>query len=345
MGARKRWWMGSGGFCAGVLLFGCGVMAGGCGVPAQATSQPNGQKPSPTITPNPVGSHAGALSVSPLASGPAFSAPLDAVSTADGKTIYFSAFAPDGQSAIFRVARDGGEVSRITAGDQLVLPASLAISSDDRTLYVSDSATATENGTGTVFALDTKTGTLEALSSDANFVPSATAVGADKRLYSVGVYAGAAALVTLSSGGGAASLVALHGVTLSNPFGISVARDGTVYLVDTTGNGDTSARVVRVLPTGQATTLATGLHVSVPAGIALNKSEDALLVASSAGVMRIAVDGSGALTAGELAADAAINALVEPAGLHRAAQSDQFVLVDQSAALAKGGDGTIFIVQ
>lgn len=122
----------------------------------------------------------GLMSLRALASDGTFSAPLDAVLTADGKTVFFSAWNANDEASIFRADASGAaQVVAVASLASAVLPVSLALASDERTLYLADLGVGTA---GALCAVDLSSGGITALAADdssGQLAPTAIALSAD----------------------------------------------------------------------------------------------------------------------------------------------------------------------
>jgi sugar lactone lactonase YvrE len=279
------------------------------------------------------------MSAAVVSSAGVFAQPLDAVPNRDGSLIYFSAFDQSGAAQIYQIAAGGGAPTMLTqAGSPLEVPTGLAVAPDDSALYIVDLAAARANSAiGGLYRLPLPQGGVASPLSgaDAAIYPISIAVSPDgQTLYFSGATAADdhPALFSIPASGGSATAITAGG-QLRDPSGIAIAANGTVYIVDATAGGEDSATVFRVAASGEPSALAQGLRVGFPAGLALTGDGQTLLVAGAA---RGATAGTllGVPIAGGDATpiDFSSAGVTSPAGLHRAAASNQFALADDLAA-------------
>ena len=278
---------------------------------------------------------------------------LDATPDPTGKTIYFTAVDPVAGPGVFSVPADGSNTAPVTvqAGAPFAAPFGIAVSTDGKQLYVADSgATDPTSGKdlGVIFSLPVGGGTPTILSgsalSNARSLEVLQVSGADVVFYTgLDQASGAPGVFKVPATGGAVATVA-EGTPFSDPSGIAVAEDGTLYVADTVAAGSHTANVFKIDTAGAVTTFATGVRVGYPAGIALSQDGTTLYLSSLDPV---------AFTDQVLEFDVAtqtttatfttgINTFYEAAGLHRAKNADVFGWAD-SAAGTKGG--TVFAIQ
>lgn len=263
------------------------------------------------------------------------SSPYDAAPSADGHTIYFTASGTQG-AAVYKAAASGGQASVLFAGSPLVFPSAVAISDDDKTLFVSDPAAEQDTGPlGGIYALALPSGSPTLIAGSAGFIAAGLAVSGAK-LYVAGMSPdGVAGLYAADLGSGSLAAVAT-GAAFADPSGIAVRSANEIYVADG-GNG--SARIVRVVG-GKATVVLGNLAVGYPAGIALSPDQSSLYVsaldplAGGDAVLRFDIASSQVDST-----NAGINQFVDAAGLHRAANAPVYAWADTTA----NSTGTVLV--
>jgi DNA-binding beta-propeller fold protein YncE len=276
----------------------------------------------------------------------AFTAPLDATPSPDGSKVYFTARNADG-AGVFTASASGGGTTALHAGDPIAGPVGITVSTDDRMVYVADpAAEVTEEQKGAIWMVPTEGGTPTAVSGTAGYSPSGIVLvnenGADQ-LYFTGRVPGEdtpGVFKVAAAGGTVEGLV--KGEPFSDPNGIAVAKNGSIYVLDSAA-GDLSvgsARVIQVVDQS-ASVLAEGLMVGFPAGIALSQDETVVLLSAldpatrTDTVVRIDV-----ATKEQKSMSDGINTYEEAAGLHRAANAEVYAWADSSA----DGSGTVYVL-
>lgn len=288
--------------------------------------------------------------IDPVANAPEASMPMDAVPSPDGKQIYFIAFSTvadeDGIGtlrlpAIFKAA-PGAAPQKLFEGSPLGAPFGITISDDGQTLFIADSGadTSEDRSDGKVFSMSVAGGTPTPLAGTDGLAPGGIEAQGDS-LYVTGRQNGQPGVFKMGLGGGNVTALATGGPFV-DPSGVAVAKDGTVYVVDSGSpmGAQSFASVVKVAA-GKTEVLVDGLSVGHPAGIALVKDETAVLVSaldpatSTDRVYRV-----------ELASrqkrelSSTIGDFSESAGLHRARQADVFAWADTHA----NGSGTVYVL-
>jgi sugar lactone lactonase YvrE len=310
---------------------GATVLPDGGGTGSDAGTTPDGTTPPGTPTSRLV-----------AACGTVCSRPLDAVPTANGETIYFTAFTPDGVPGVFRVAAAGGAITLVAGGGGLTLPVGIAIGRDDATLYIAD-LSATRGGdttAGAVFTVPAAGGTPMVLDVGREVVrPASITVSTDgAHLFVTGERAsdGARAVFEVPVGGGTAEVRADD---LADPSGVSQAPDGRVIVHDTVRSGEHSATAVLVMGSGTVP-YAAGLVAGYPAGLSFSMDGRALLFSGSLG--RTAGRLTYSPAPGEVMNPPALSmGMVQPLGLHRARGANVYAVADEAAM----DNGAIFVVQ
>lgn len=268
--------------------------------------------------------------------GTYFRSPFDAALSPDGRTAYFTALVDEG-AALFKVPAAGGNAAKLA---DLVSPGSLDVTSDGQTVVVADPGV--ESGTGALGALLTVSasgGTPGMLAGTEGTLPRGVAIAGSRIVFTgTDPSDGAAGVFETSTGGG---LTTLLKTGIVEPSGVAIGTGGEVYVLDAEGADATTQHVLKIV-NGAATELVTGLRVGFPAGLAIAQNGANLLVASTdpatgkARLERFAVSG---MRAGD-PFTGTIGGFDDPAGLHRAAQSDSYAYVDSGAS----GAGTVFVV-
>lgn len=275
--------------------------------------------------------------------------PLDAVPNAAGTVVFFTAFTPTGEAAVFRasVPAEGAPPATptvVTMGGGLEFPLGITISNDDATLYVADQSAdrGAESDIGAVFSIPAMGGAPTVVALGAELVrPAAITISADGNdLLVSGQRATATdltrALFRVPRGGGSITLLTTN---LVDPSGVSQAPSGVIICHDTRRGGARSATAV-VVGAAAVTDFAGGLVANYPAGLAYAMdSRSALFSGADPEV------GDGLLTFagpdGRPAAPAALSAgMSTPLGLHRARMRDAWAVADESA----NGAGQVFLV-
>ncbi len=205
-----------------------------------------------------------------------FRTPLDATPNPAGDMIYFTAHTINGKSkGVFAVAASGGKAEPLFVGAPFAAPAGIAMSLDGSQIYVADAAA---NGILSVYANG---------SGGPSFVPGTQGTSprnidvvneqAQMTMYFTGrdPNDGQPALFKISVGGAAQPVVVYKGAPLTDPDGVAVAPDGTIYVSD-------HAAVDKVFKLSGSTIsiLVDNLRIGNPGGIALTSDGSTLLVSS-----------------------------------------------------------------
>jgi sugar lactone lactonase YvrE len=276
-----------------------------------------------------------------------FRTPLDATLSPDGKTAYFVAVESD-EAAVYKTAAPSTSApTKLAGGAPLATPFGIDITSDGNTLVLSD-ADAVMNPDqpqyGELFALSTSGGTPQVVSGASGYRPRAvivvTEAGIDVAYFSgTEPSSGLPGVFKVPVTGGTVTTVAKD-APLTDPSGLTVASDGTVYLIDADDPGTGTARLMKVSG-GMASQLKGGLAIGYPAGIALSQDEKTVLVSAldpsthTDAVLRVPAGGGDpeVISAG-------IDTFEEPAGLHRAKNVDAYIWADSRA----NGGGTVYVI-
>jgi sugar lactone lactonase YvrE len=263
-----------------------------------------------------------------VATVPGSNRPLDAVPDPTGRTIFFTADGPRGPM-IMRVPAAGGAVRVVLAGAPLVDPVGLAVSADGARLFVADP------GAGRILVVSRDGRTVRSLAGSRNTRPRGLDVethGAVQRIVVTGrdPSDGAPAVLALGAGGARRPAVLAEGAPLRRPQGVAVARDGTVYVSDRGLGRRLDGRVLR-LAGATMTTVAHGIRLGDPAGIALTRDESTLLVSSLApfaGTAQVQLIDTATLATSTF--DDVIGANRAAGGLHRGLRAEVMAWADVS---------------
>lgn len=297
----------------------------------------------------------GLNTLSPVANAPESATPIDATPSPDGTQIYYLAYAsqPDPDTgkilkipAVWTVPAAGGQPKQLFAGDPLLAPFNITISDDGQTLFIADSASDgadpdADQSTGRVFTMGIGGGTPAVLTGTEGIAPAGVEVQGQNVLVT-GIQNGMPGVFKTGLSGGMVSPVAV-GAPFTEPSGVTAAKDGTIYVVDTGGvmSAQALGSVIKVTTDGKTEVIFDGLSVGQPAGIALVQDESAILVSGFDGA-----DGSDRVFRIELGdrslhqLSSTINAFSESAGLHRAKNAEVFAWADSHA----NNSGTVYVL-
>jgi sugar lactone lactonase YvrE len=278
---------------------------------------------------------------------------LDATPDPAGAQIYFTGVdSATGAAGVYKAPADGSNKTPVLLSSPFAAPFGIAISSDNKTLYVADPGAtdaATKLDHGVIFTLPIAGGMPTVLMGSEGLSARSLELvveGGKDVLYFAGSDAttGARGVYKMPAGGGAAAAITATGVTWVDPSGIAVAADGTVFVVDTTGAPTHKGVIVKVASGGAGTSFASDVQVGYPAGVALSKDGSSLFVSALDPVKHTDVllqfDVSTAMA--KTALSTGIDTLTESAGLHRAQSVDVFAFAD-SAGGSKNGQ--VFVVK
>jgi DNA-binding beta-propeller fold protein YncE len=323
---RKRWTL---------LLLGLS----GCAAGAPAANSGMGDAASaPEHTPT--------LSVA--ARDPSTLAPLDATPSPDGSRIYYLAIAQDDANqlspGVFSVATDsskGTSIEKLAIGAPLVAPVAIASALDGSDLYIAD-PTGRDDATGTLLRMSVTDGSLTELPGTAGYHPTGLVVGeleGAQWLYFTGRDPdnGEPGLYRLAPGAGLVEPVARFAFGVE-PGGVALASNGDAYVAANSSDG---AQVLQVRG-GQATRFVQDIALGFPAGVALTRDDQTLLVSgldpeTRRDVVYVVNVASGQVTR----LTAGLGQFHESAGLHRAHRADVFAWADSQA----GDSGTVYAVK
>lgn len=269
--------------------------------------------------------------------------PTDAVPTADGTTIYFTAFTVDGEPGIFRVPAGGGNIVTVFSGAPLEYPVGIAISPDNNTLYVADQSAdrGSTPDVGAIFSIAVTGGSPSTLPVDMDLrSPGALFVTDDGQFLLVSAIRNSdrqPAAFQISTAGTGMTVVSAD---LTDPSGISQAPNGDTIIHDTIRAGERSAVAVQIR-NNATTNYASGLRAGYPAGLAYSMDGAGALFSGQL------EGGSGGLLTWQSAGQSPVNppqlsqGMVQPLGLHRARTRNMYAVADDSAT----GNGAIFVVE
>lgn len=269
--------------------------------------------------------------------------PWDSVPSPDGETVYFTATA-DGQPAVFSIPAAGGDIVTLAQDTSLVMPLGIAVSTDGQTVYVTDPWTAGANGNA-VFAIPSSGGAGSVVSGTQGTAPQGVEVvsqnGTDQ-LYFTGIdpINGQPTVYTIAASGGTAAIFA-KGAPMIAPSGITIAPDGTIYVLDRLASGNGLGGVIRIQGSSIdiiAENVRTGSQL---AGLAL-MLDGTLLVSSldpTQGTAQVLVIDPAALTTSIINEVIGVNTAA--GGLHRAHNVNVFSWIDSEVG---SGGGNIYIL-
>lgn len=322
--------------------------------PPPTDTQPPSDNPPPTDTQPPSDTPADtpAVTMSSRAvvdCGTVCLRPLDAVPNAAGSAVFFTAFTPTGEAAVFRASVPAAGAppatpTIVTMGNGLEFPLGITISNDDATLYIADQSAdrGTDTDVGAVFSVAATGGTPTQLNVGTELLrPAAITISSDGNDLLVSAQRRTdmeltRALFRVPRAGGTTTLLTTN---LVDPSGVSQAPSGAIICHDTRRGGARSATAVVVGAAG-VTELAGGLVANYPAGLSFAMdSRSALFSGADPAV------GDGLLTFagpdGRPTAPASLSAgMSAPMGLHRARSADLWAVADESA----NGAGQVFFV-
>ncbi len=302
--------------------------------PTKPEKTPEQQAPDGPDAPSPTLSVAANDAMSP--------APLDATPSPDGQQVYYTALGTDeaGEPApgVYSVAASGGPVSRLAAGDPFIAPVNISVSLDGKRLFIADT------GASTLFALPASGGAPSPVMGTEGYAPRGLTVALHKDgreyLYFTGraPQTDAAGLFRIAGEGGAVETVA-SGEPFADPAGVAVDANGVAYVVETSSESPT-ARVLRV-SNGTASTFVDGIGIGFPAGITLTRDDSTVLVSGlDPETKRDVVYFVDAKNNQISRLTKTVGQFHEPAGLHRAHDTDVFAWADSGA----NRYGTVFTI-
>lgn len=267
-----------------------------------------------------------------------FKSPRDSALTTDAKTIYFVADSSKGRG-LFRVSGDGGAVTAVATAGVLTSPVGVAISSDNKSAYVADTAAGAGGEILVVNLADGAVGVLGGTEGTGASAVTVSSGGQGDTIYYTGVTLSTMepAVFSVPAGGGSMPTVIASGAPLVRPSGIAVAKDGTIYVADNEATDADTGKVFRI-SSGAVEPLVDAVITGDPAGVALTLDDSTLLVSSldpaTAHDQVVLVDVSTKKTS---IFNAVIGANTAGGGVHRAADANVFAWADLSAGSAGSG--------
>lgn len=304
---------------------------------SERSVQPGPQKENPAD-----GSSSIAINVA--ANDPAVQSPFDATPSPDGKTVYYTALREESGErvpGIFKVPASGGEIEVLASGEPLAAPLGISVSYDGATLYVADPGAA--NG-GAIMTLPASGGAVSPLAGTEGYRPGGLVVAkTDEQpaLWFTGVdpSTGARGVFTTALGGGGVTAVAT-GTPFAEPGGVAVSKEGRVFVADALASDGLSALIE--VTGGQATRFVESIGVGFPAGVTLTHDESTIIVSGLDPVSRTdVVYMVNAATREVTRFTDTVSAFHEPAGLHRAHDTNVFAWADSRA----NDTGTVYVLK
>lgn len=273
-----------------------------------------------------------------VASG-AFDAPMDAVSSPDGSTFYFTAHdtssAADevSSAALFSVPAAGGDVTVLHSGEPLEDPSGLLMSCDGETLFVSDLSYRAgdtdlelEENKSPIYTFELAAGQLAPFDVSGVGEAAGLAMGPDCETLYISGYtdSGEPALFTVGVDGGSATVV-LAGEPLESPSGVFVDADSVAWVMDQLPSLGLGGGLYAITSDGTASIVIDGLDITEPAGVSLTAGGGTAVIPSRDD------DGNGQLvTVGISSGETTVveSSMVNPAGLRTARGAGVFAVAD-----------------
>lgn len=285
--------------------------------------------------------------------------PLDSVPSSDGGTFYFTAMGTDAMGntvpGVFSVPAAGGEATQLHLGAPLASPLGIAISSDDQTLFIADAAAGYDPNDrsdmpsefiGQILKLPATGGRPAPFAAVNGFQPKGITLikqaGQDIIYFTGRSSADGKPGVFSVPSDGASVTVLTAGAPLIDPAGVDVARDGTIYVTNTTSQEDATATVYSI-PSGGGTPkpVVSRIKVGYPAGLALSMDSKTLLISGQDPSLGTTVVYRANLDTKEVSTiNQGIENHTDAGGLHRAAGSDLFSWSGVTAGTA--GQGIVY---
>ena len=271
----------------------------------------------------------------------AFTTIFDAVPSPDGTKVYFTGVDMYGNTGAFWTPVGNGiqTVTQASAGNVLVAPIGVAISSDDGTLYIADPGAVDSAGgdDGVIWSIALPNAIPKVVAGSGGIYARGLTVakgGSGDTLVFTGVNgSGQPGLFTLTAGGGTAMTIAA-GAPFDDPSGVTVDSNGDYFVFDVTAGGSHRADVIKVAGNTPSVVLK-DLFVGYPAGITTSETAGSIVLsglAAASGPDTITVVSSTGQSAPLVSSG--LSSLNNAGGLHRAANANVYAFVDSA------GDGT-----
>ena len=209
-----------------------------------------------------------------------FQHPLDSAIDSAAINIYFTATGPNGPG-VFHVPAAGGTATEVSAGHSFVAPNGIAVSSDDRHVYVADPQ-AWEGGA--IFVVAINGGSPRVLHGTDGTVPLGLDVvieNGQEMIYFTGRDPddGQVGVFKISATGAPHPTLVAKGAPFVAPDGVTVSRSGAVYVTDREANSPCSGSVFKI--TGKKIRkIVDDVRLGNPAGLALTLDESTLLLSA-----------------------------------------------------------------
>jgi DNA-binding beta-propeller fold protein YncE len=199
--------------------------------------------------------------------------PLDASPDPTGKVIYFTTKGPRG-AALFAVPADGSKAAVVVSSASLREPTGVAVSNDGKRVFVAD------RRAGHILVVRVRDGVSHVLAGTQGTAPRGLEIqnraGKELVVYTGRSTDGSPAVLRIGARGAAKPSIVLKGAPLRKPDGVAISRTGAIYVTD---HGTGGGRVLKI-DGSTVTTVASGVKLGDPAGIALTFDESKLLVSS-----------------------------------------------------------------
>jgi sugar lactone lactonase YvrE len=306
-------------FGAGLLISACGEDGGGSGQLAEAREV-----------------------------GVAVDSPFDATPSPKADAVYFTGMSVADAGVLYKIGTAAKSTPTMLASG-FIAPTSVVVATAGDTVYVSDLGIVDEGDAntpsgpgGVIYRVPAGGGDKVPLAGTEGYgARSLDLVSEGKQgdvIYFSGSHpeTGAAGVYRLPLGSGGALEAIYEGGTLRELSGIAVTADGDIYVIDTIGSSG-GGTLIKISPTGDVSEVVVGLRVGYPAGLALTRDENFVLISGvnpekgSSQVYRI-----------ELAdptfenievIDMGISQNTESAGLHRAHEVDNYAWADSGGTV------------
>jgi hypothetical protein len=212
--------------------------------------------------------------VVPLIRSGTISTPLDATPNSTGEMVYFIASGANGVG-VFQVPMSGGAATIVKVGEPFVQPASLAMSSDDKWIFVADTEAQV------IFRLSLEDNSVEVLAATEGTAPKGLEVvplNGEDQIYFTGqdLGDGQMAVFRIAPSGGEPVVIA-KGAPFENLSGVTATEEGLVFVSDR-GQQEDQGVIYRI--DDGITPIARNLNLGNPAGLALTPDASVLAVSS-----------------------------------------------------------------